>query len=361
MKRAFNFNAGPAALPLSVLQKAQEQFVDYNGAGMSIMEMSHRSAAYEAVNNETEALVRRLLQVPDNYKILFMTGGASTQFAMLPMNFLAADKQAAYVHTGAWASKAISEAKMIGQTVVAASAEADQYMKMPSLDHLALDANTAYLHVTSNETIGGTQMKKFPSIGNIPLIADMSSDILSRPLQVEQFGMIYAGAQKNLGPSGVTLVIIRDDLVAASSKDIPTMFRYSTHAKSNSLYNTPPSYSVYMMKLVLEWIEEMGGVSKLEAYNEQKTDLIYNTIDNSDGFYRGCADPESRSRMNITFRLATEQLEKQFVQESELAGFVGLKGHRDVGGLRASTYNAVPLASCEALAQFMKDFQQRNG
>ncbi|MFD2117652.1 3-phosphoserine/phosphohydroxythreonine transaminase [Paenibacillus yanchengensis] len=360
MKRAFNFNAGPAALPLSVLQKAQEQFVDFNGAGMSIMEMSHRSAAYEQVNNETEALVRKLLQVPDNYKVLFMQGGASTQFAMLPMNYLTAGKQAAYVDTGAWAGKAIKEAELIGNTVIAASSASDQYMKMPALDQLSLDSNTAYLHLTSNETIGGTQFKTFPNTGNVPLIVDMSSDILSRPLQIEQYGMIYAGAQKNLGPSGVTLVIVREDLVAASNKEIPTMFRYSTHAKSNSLYNTPPSYSVYMMKLVLEWIDEMGGVDKLAAYNEHKTNLIYNVIDNSDGYYRGCADIDSRSRMNITFRMANEELEKQFVKESEQAGFVGLKGHRDVGGLRASTYNAVPTASCEALAQFMVDFQKRN-
>ncbi|OMF32149.1 phosphoserine transaminase [Paenibacillus sp. FSL H8-0548] len=361
MTRAFNFNAGPAAIPLEVLKQAQEQFVDYKGAGMSIMEMSHRSNLYEDVNNETQALLRELFGVPENYEVLLLQGGASTQFAMLPLNFLTAGKQGAYVMTGAWAEKALKEAKLVGDAVVAASTEADKFMRMPTLSEIVVPDNAAYLHLTSNETIGGTQFKEFPETGDVPLIADMSSDILSRPIDVSKFGVIYAGAQKNLGPSGVTVVIIRKDLAENSPKTIPAMFRYATHAKSKSLYNTPPSFSVYMMKLVLEWIKEKGGVAQLDQFNHDKTKLIYDAIDQSGGFYSGCAQPQNRSLMNITFRIQTEELEKQFVKESEKEGFVGLKGHRDVGGLRASTYNAVPLESCQALSQFMLDFQKRNG
>ncbi|WP_214630484.1 3-phosphoserine/phosphohydroxythreonine transaminase [Paenibacillus agaridevorans] len=361
MARAFNFNAGPAAIPLEVLQQAAEQFVDYQGAGMSIMEMSHRSALFEGVNNEAQALLKELIGIPDNYQVLFLQGGASTQFAMLPMNLLKAGRPAAYVKTGAWADKAMKEAQLIGETVVAASTESDKYMRMPSLSEIVVPSDASYLHLTSNETIGGVQFHEFSDTGDIPLIADMSSDILSRPIDVSKFGVIYAGAQKNLGPSGVTVVIIRDDLVEQSPKDIPAMFRYNTHAKASSLYNTPPSFSVYMVGLVLNWIKGMGGVGQLEQYNRDKTKLIYDAIDQSGGFYRGAAQTGSRSFMNITFRLGSEELEKLFVKQSEAEGFVGLKGHRDVGGLRASTYNAVPLESCQALAQFMADFQKRNG
>ncbi|MNZ49470.1 Phosphoserine aminotransferase [compost metagenome] len=361
MTRAFNFNAGPAAIPLEVLQQAQEQFVDYKGAGMSIMEMSHRSALYEQVNNEAQALLRELFGIPDHYHVLLLQGGASTQFAMVPLNLLASGQTGAYVMTGAWADKALKEAKLIGDTAIAATTEADQFMRVPSLSEIVIPDNAAYLHLTSNETIGGTQFNEFPDTGDIPLVADMSSDILSRPIDISKFGIIYAGAQKNLGPSGVTVVIIRDDLVKAGSKTIPSMFRYETHAKATSLYNTPPSFSVYMVSLVLQWIKSKGGVAQLEQYNRDKTKLIYDAIDQSGGFYRGCAQQQSRSVMNITFRIQSEELEKQFIKESEKEGFVGLKGHRDVGGLRASTYNAVPLESCQALAQFMTDFQKRNG
>lgn len=361
MARAYNFNAGPAAIPLEVLQQAQEQFVEYHGAGMSIMEMSHRSALYEDVNNEAQSLMRELFGIPNNYKVMFLQGGASTQFAMLPMNLLREGHPAAYVHTGAWADKAIKEAKLIGETVIAASTADDKFMRVPSLSEIQVPANGSYLHVTSNETIGGTQFHEFPDTGDVPLIADMSSDILSRPIDVSKFGVIYAGAQKNLGPSGVTVVIMREDLAMGSPKTIPAMFRYETHAKAGSLYNTPPSFSVYMVSLVLKWIKAKGGVAQMEQYNRDKTKLIYDVIDGSGGFYQGCAQAQSRSVMNITFRLDSEDLEKQFIKESEQQGFVGLKGHRDVGGLRASTYNAVPLESCQALAQFMKDFQQRNG
>ncbi|BBH21594.1 phosphoserine aminotransferase [Paenibacillus baekrokdamisoli] len=360
-KRAYNFNAGPAALPLEVLKQAQEEFVDFAGAGMSIMEMSHRSAIYEQVHNDAQALLRELFGIPSNYKVLFLQGGASTQFAMIPMNLLTPDKVAAFVMTGSWADKAIKEAKLFGQTAVAASSAADKFNRIPDLSDLQIPDNAAYLHVTSNETIEGTQYSAFPETGDVTLIADMSSDILSRPVDVSKFGMIYAGAQKNLGPSGVTVVIVREDLIEQSPKSIATMLRYDTHASNNSLYNTPPSFSVYLMGLMLKWVQERGGVAATEQYNRDKTKLIYDTIDQSGGFYRGFADPSSRSLMNITFRIQTEELENQFAKESEQHGFIGLKGHRSVGGLRASTYNAVTLESCKALAEFMQDFQKRNG
>jgi phosphoserine aminotransferase len=360
-KRAYNFNAGPAALPLEVLKQAQQEFIDFSGAGMSIMEMSHRSAIYEQVNNEAQELLRELYGIPNNYKVLFLQGGASTQFAMIPMNLLTPDTSAAFVMTGSWADKAIKEAKLIGQTSIVASSEADKFNRIPDLSGIELPSNAAYLHVTSNETIEGTQYAAFPETGDVTLIADMSSDILSRPVDISKFGLIYAGAQKNLGPSGVTIVIVREDLVAQSPKTIPTMLRYDTHVSTNSLYNTPPSFSVYLVGLMLKWVKERGGVAATEQYNRDKTKLIYDTIDQSGGFYRGFADPASRSLMNITFRIQSEELENLFAKESEKQGFVGLKGHRSVGGLRASTYNAVPLESCKALAEFMQDFQKRNG
>jgi phosphoserine aminotransferase len=359
--RAYNFNAGPAALPLEVLKRAQEELVDYKGIGMSVMEISHRSAEFEALNNETQALMKELFAIPDGYQVLFLQGGASTQFAMIPMNFLAPGKKASYVMTGAWAEKAYKEAKLFGEAVIAASSEADKFMRIPALSEMTIDPDAAYFHITSNETIEGTQYAEYPTAGNVPLIADMSSDILCRPVDVSKFSLIYAGAQKNLGPSGVTVVIARDELLQQSPKGIATMLRYETHAKNNSLYNTPPAYSVYMMNLVLQWIRDNGGAAAIEKRNREKTSLIYNAIDQSGGFYSGCAQPGSRSIMNITFRLETEELEKRFVKESEQNGFVGLKGHRSVGGLRASTYNAVPYESCKALAEFMADFQKRNG
>lgn len=360
--RAYNFNAGPAALPLEVLQQAQEQFVDFGGTGMSIMEMSHRSATYEGVHNSAQTVLKELLGIPEGYHVLFLQGGASTQFAMIPMNFLASGKTASYVMTGNWAGKAIKEAKLFGETSIAASGEQDKFMKIPSLSDIQIAPNSAYLHITSNETIEGTQYAAYPTTGDVPLIADMSSDIMCRPVDVSQFAMIYAGAQKNLGPSGVTIAIVRDDLVqSAAAKGLPTMMRYETHSKNNSLYNTPPSFSIYMVDLMLKWIKSNGGLTAMEQRNIEKAALIYDTIDASGGFYRGCAEAGSRSLMNITFRLQTEELEKLFVKESEQNGFVGLKGHRDVGGLRASTYNAVPYESCRALQQFMKVFQQRNG
>ncbi|MEK8126929.1 3-phosphoserine/phosphohydroxythreonine transaminase [Paenibacillus filicis] len=359
--RAYNFNAGPAALPLEVLQKAQEQLVEYQGIGMSIMEISHRSSQYEQLNEETQSLLKELYAIPDGYKVMFLQGGGSTQFAMVPMNLLSAGKKAYFVQTGAWSNKAIKEAKLFGETAIAASSEGEKYSRIPDLSQLQLGDDAAYLHITTNETIEGTEFTELPDTGNVPLVGDMSSDILSRPLDVSKFGLIYAGAQKNLGPSGVTVVIARDELIQDSPKHLATMLRYDTHAKANSLYNTPPVYSVYMVNLVLKWIKEHGGVAVMEKRNKEKTSLIYSAIDNSGGFYRGIVQPEYRSLMNITFRMESEELEKKFVKESEQNGFVGLKGHRDVGGLRASTYNAVPFEACQALAAFMTDFQKRNG
>lgn len=359
--RAYNFNPGPAALPLEVLRQAQEELTDYRGIGMSVMEISHRSKEYEAINAETQDLVHELLGVPQGYKTLFLQGGASTQFAMVPMNFLRPGKTAAYIHTGSWAAKAYKEAKLFGEAVIAASTEADGFTRVPAPEEIRVPDNAAYVHVTSNETIGGIQYRAFPDTGGVPLFADMSSDIMSRPIDVSQFGLIYAGAQKNIGPSGVTVVIIREDLLQDLPKELPAMLHYGVQAENNSLYNTPPVFPVYMVNLVLKWIKSNGGLAKMEAYNREKTDLIYRAIDNSGGFYRGVADPGSRSIMNITFRLKDEELEKTFVKEAEQAGFVGLKGHRSVGGLRASTYNAVPREACKALADFMTEFARKFG
>ena len=360
-KRAYNFNAGPAALPLEVLERAQAEFVDFRNTGMSIMEMSHRGAVYESVHNVAQERILSLLGSPKGYKVLFLQGGASTQFAMVPMNLLGAGQTASYIMTGSWAKKALSEAKLIGETQIAASSEADKFMKLPDVSNLELPEHTAYVHITSNETIEGTQFKSFPDTGSVPLIADMSSDIFCKPIDLNQFDMIYAGAQKNLGPSGITVVIAREELVSESPKTIPTMFRYSTHVDNNSLYNTPPSFSVYMVNEVLKWIEEQGGLAGVEQKNIKKAELLYNTIDSSGDFYRGCVASEDRSLMNVTFRLASEELEKKFITASEQEGFVGLKGHRSVGGLRASIYNAAPYESVKALTDFMKHFQQTNG
>ncbi len=356
--RAYNFNPGPSALPLEVLQQAAEEMTDFEGTGMSVMELSHRSENYERLNDNTQQLFRKLYGIPVGYKILFLQGGASTQFAMVPMNLLPSGKTAAYVDSGSWAVKAYKEAKLFGEAFAAVSGKEGGYQEMPDLSKLELPENTAYLHLTSNETIEGIQYQDFPDTGSIPLIGDMSSDIMSRPVDVSRFALIYGGAQKNLGPSGVTVVIAKEELVAESPKELATMLRYDTHVKNNSLYNTPPSFSVYVMNLVLKWIDAKGGLAAIERMNREKTDLIYKVIDESDGFYRGHALPGHRSRMNITFRLHEENVEKTFLKAAEEAGFIGLKGHRSVGGCRASTYNAVPYDNCAALAQFMSDFRR---
>jgi len=359
--RIFNFNAGPAVLPLEVLQEAQAEFLNYKGTGMSIMEISHRSKPYEAINAEAEANLKELLGLGDNYRVLFLQGGASTQFAMVPMNFLPEGRTADYILTGAWSEKALKEAKLFGKTHVAATTADGNYKRIPRMDEIQLSENPAYVHITSNNTIFGTQWNELPSFGQVPLIADMSSDILNKPFVAENFAMIYAGAQKNLGPSGVTVVIIRKDLLENNPKNITTMLRYETHSKNDSLYNTPPSFSVYMLNLVLKWLKAQGGLVGIGKRNVEKAGLIYDTIDHSGGFFTGHADLDSRSLMNVTFRLPNEELEKTFAKEAEQAGLVGLKGHRSVGGLRASIYNAMSVEGCKALQDFMLEFKRKNG
>ncbi|GAB4204015.1 MAG: 3-phosphoserine/phosphohydroxythreonine transaminase [Roseiflexaceae bacterium] len=361
MSRVHNFNAGPAVLPQPVLAQVQSELLDYQGQGMSIMEMSHRSKLFEGIVAEAEARIKRLAGVGDEYRALFLQGGASMQFAMVPLNFLKAGSVADYLMTGAWADKALEEASKLGEARVAASTREEGYRRMPHASEISLSDAPAYVHITSNETIQGTQWHAWPDVGNRPLIADMSSDIFSRPLDASRFALIYGGAQKNLGPSGITLVLARSSFLEQGRSDIPTFLRYSTHAKNNSLYNTPPTFGIYMLNLVLKWIEDQGGLSGMEQRNQRKAATIYGAIDRSGGFYKGHATPEARSLMNITFRLPNQELEKQFVSEATKAGMVGLAGHRSVGGIRASIYNALEQESCQALADFMDEFLRREG
>jgi phosphoserine aminotransferase len=361
MTTVYNFNAGPAVLPPPVLEQIQAELRDYRGRGMSIMEMSHRSKEYEALNREAEAAFKRLLGVGAGYRALFLQGGASLQFAMAPLNFLPPGARADYLLTGAWAEKAYDEAAALGQVRIAASTREGGYRRVPRADEIALDPQAAYVHLTSNETIQGVQWHAWPDTGDRPVVADMSSDLMSRPLDAGRFALIYAGAQKNLGPSGVTAVLIREDLLERANPGVPTMLRYTTHAQHNSLYNTPPTFGVYALSLVLSWIEEMGGLEGMGRRNAHKAALVYDAIDRSGGFYRGHAERESRSLMNVTFRLPSEALEQRFVAEAEAAGMVGLAGHRSVGGIRASLYNALSQEACAALAAFMDEFARRNG
>jgi phosphoserine aminotransferase len=358
--RIHNFNPGPAALPLPVLEEVKEEFLDFKGSGMSVAEISHRSALFEGVLNDAVKRMKGLLKLPDNFKVLFLQGGASSQFFMVPMNLLPEGTSADYVNTGSWAKKAIKEAQILKKShKVIASSEERNFSYIPK--SFSLNPDAAYLHITSNNTIEGTQWSSFPQAGNVPLVSDMSSDIMSRPFDASPFGLIYAGAQKNLGPAGVTIVIIREDLLDRASLDIPTMLRYSTYAEKNSLYNTPPSVAIYMVQLVLKWIEEtIGGLGVMERLNREKADLIYNFIDSS-GFYKGTADADSRSTMNVTFRLPDEALEKKFVADALKDGLGGLKGHRSVGGCRASIYNAVGIDAVRSLVDFMKVFAEKNG
>lgn len=358
--RIYNFNAGPATLPLEVLEEVQGEFLDFKGEGMSIIEMSHRSKTYDAVNAEVEADMKALLGLDDDYRVLFLQGGATLQFSMIPMNFLPAGRTADYVLTGAWAEKALAEAARVGATHVAFTDKDNNYKRMPKMAEIKLSDNPAYVHITSNNTIFGTQWRELPSFGQAPLIADMSSDILSRPFAAKDFSLIYAGAQKNLGPAGVTVVIIRKDMAESNPEALPIMLRYRTYANNNSLYNTPPVFSIYVMGKVLKWIKAGGGLSGMAAHNEAKAKIIYDAIDRFPDFFKPHADKDSRSFMNITFRLPSEELEAQFVKEAVARGMIGLKGHRSVGGLRASIYNGMPKAGCQALADFMVDFMGRN-
>ncbi|HVU01580.1 MAG TPA: 3-phosphoserine/phosphohydroxythreonine transaminase [Polyangiaceae bacterium] len=354
-----NFNAGPAALPLAALERAQAELLDLGGTGMSVIEHSHRGKAYEAVHNEAIQLLTELLAIPASHQVLFLQGGASTQFAMIPMNLLPQGKSADYVLTGAWGKKAFQEAQTVGTVRKATKADPEaKPARVPKQSELELDPNAAYVHITSNETIGGAQFHEFPNTGNVPLVADMSSDILWKPIDVSKFGVIYAGAQKNIGPSGVAVVIIRKDLVEGGRKDIPKIFRYSTHAAENSLYNTPSTFAIYLMRNVLDIVKKDGGLAAVEKRNLAKAKLLYDAIDARPGFYSCPVEKDSRSTMNVVFNLPNEELEGKFVAAAQKAGMVGLKGHRSVGGIRASIYNAVSLEWVGALAKFMNEFEK---
>jgi len=358
--RIHNFNPGPAALPLAVLEEIQGNFLDFQESGMSITEISHRSREFEDVINDAVDRTKRLLNLEDNFEVLFIQGGASLQFCMIPMNFLAPGKSADYVDTGTWSTKAIKEAELQGKSIaVVASSEDKNYSYIPK--NILFNGDAAFVHLTSNNTIKGTQWAQFPDTKGVPIICDMSSDIMSRPLDVNRFGMIYAGAQKNIGPAGVCLVIIRKDLLDWIPDTVPTMLKYTTFAAKNSLYNTPPCFAIYTVQLVLKWLEEtIGGLGKMAAINQDKAQLLYGYMDGS-SFYRATAEADSRSLMNVTFRLPSEDLEKQFVEQALDNGLGGLKGHRSVGGCRASIYNALSLEAVGALVEFMKTFAQKNG
>lgn len=359
-KRVFNFNAGPGALPLEVLEQAQAELLDFKGTGMSVMEMSHRSKEFEAVIGGAEADLRTLLGIPSNYKVLFQQGGASLQFTMLPMNLLPTGASADYIITGVWGKTALKEAGKIGKVRAAANTEADGFKTLPT--SFDFDPNAAYLHFTSNETIHGIEFFNEPTPpAGVPLVCDASSDFISHPIDVSKYSLIYAGAQKNAGPSGVTIVIIRDDMLDRVPANLPVMLDYKAQAATGSMHNTPPSFSVYMVGLVFKWALKSGGLTEIEKTNRKKADLVYQAIDQSGGFYRGHAQTSARSLMNITFRLPTEDLEETFAKEAKGAGLIGLKGHRSVGGMRASTYNAVTIEGTQALTQFMAEFQRKNG
>jgi phosphoserine aminotransferase len=359
-KRVFNFNPGPATLPLPVLERVQAEFLDYKGTGMSIMESSHRAAEYEEVNDTAMALMKELLGMPQGYTVLFLQGGASLQFAMVPMNFLNKGEFADYIITGMWSQRAIKEANILAEGRVAASTESEKFVRIPKPAEIKLDPKAKYVHMTSNNTIYGTQWHYVPDVGGLPLMCDASSDILCRKWEWSKFALIYGGAQKNLGPSGVTVVVIRDDLIEKGRKDIPTLLQYRTHSKDKSLYNTPNTFGVYFLKCYLEYVKSIGGVAAVEKVNRQKHDLLYATIDQSGGYYRGTVQPDSRSWMNVPIRMRDEELEKKFLGEAKKNGFIGLKGHRSVGGIRVSMYNAMPLDGIEKLTAFMKDFQKKN-
>jgi len=360
MSRPYNFSAGPAMLPEAVLQRARDEMLDWQGSGMSVMEMSHRGKEYMSIAEQAEATLREIMGIPANYKVLFLQGGASAQFAMVPMNLLRGKKGADYVNTGAWSKKAIAEAKRYGEVNVVASSEADGFNSVPAFTSWQMNPEAAYLHYTPNETIGGVEFSWIPETGDVPLVADMSSTILSRPIDVSKFGLIYAGAQKNVGPAGLTLVIVREDLIGETLPGTPTMFDYAVHAENDSMYNTPPTYAWYLAGLVFEWIREQGGLPAMAEINRRKADKLYAAIDNSP-FYANPVEPASRSWMNVPFTLADPSLDAQFLSEAREIGLLTLKGHRSVGGMRASIYNAMPEAGVDRLVEFMADFEQRCG
>jgi phosphoserine aminotransferase len=361
-ERIYNFSAGPAVLPESVLKQAQQELFALPGVGMSVLEISHRSTAFERIINEAEADLRRLLAIPENYKVLFLQGGASLQFSMVPMNLLPQGGSADYLLTGSWGQGAIKEAKKLGAVREAASTAETNFNRLPRPEEIKLDPNAAYLHFTSNETIFGVEFQEEPEAGDVPLVCDMSSNFISKPIDVSKYGLIYAGAQKNAGPAGATIVIIREDLLEKAPQGLPAMLDYKNLAKSGSMYNTPPCFAIYICGLVFKWLlTDIGGLEKIFADNKAKARILYDAIDASDGYYRGHAEKDCRSLMNVTFRLPNEELEKKFNKESTAAGLDGLKGHRSVGGLRASIYNAFPKEGVVKLVEFMREFARKNG
>ena len=359
-ERIFNFSAGPAVLPMPVLEEAQRELVSLPGVGMSVMEISHRSKTFDEIIGRAEKGLRELLGIPENYHVLFLQGGASLQFSMIPMNLLPQEGSADYIVTGSWGKKAVKEAKREGAVNIAATTADGGFTRTPAQDELRLDPKAAYVHLTTNETIEGVEWKHEPEVGDVPLFADASSDILSHRIPFEKYALVYAGAQKNMGPSGVTLVIIRDDLLQRIPDNLHTMLDYRTHVENKSLYNTPNTWGIYIIDLVCKWLQGKGGLAGMERENEEKAKLLYDAID-ATPFYRGHADADSRSIMNVTFRLPSEELEKRFANEATAAGLDGLKGHRSVGGIRASIYNAFPREGVEALVAFMREFEKKNG
>jgi phosphoserine aminotransferase len=360
VERVYNFSSGPAVLPLPVLEQVQRDLVALPGVGMSVMEISHRSSTFEMIIGQAEADIRRLAGVPDGYRILFLQGGASLQFSMVPMNLLTEGTTADYINTGSWAEKAVKEAKRVGNVHVTGLPDGAPFDRIPTDAECEFTPGAAYVHMTSNNTIEGTQWHRLPASGDAPLVNDASSDIFSGPIDISKYGLIYAGAQKNLGPSGVVLVIVREDLLARSTKSLHTMLNYAVQAENGSLYNTPPAFGVYVLGLVMQWLLANGGLPAIAAVNERKAGKLYAELDRT-GFWRPTAQADSRSLMNVTFRMASEELEPVFIKESTTAGFDGLKGHRSVGGMRASIYNAFPEAGVDALIDFMRDFERRNG
>ncbi len=360
--RIFNFSAGPGVLPLSVLEQARDELLNTNNSGMSVMEMSHRSKDFAEIINNTEAGLRKAMAIPDEYEVLFLQGGASLQFAMVPLNLYLQGNPVNVLHTGAWTKKAITELDKVAAYNIAASTEADNFTRLPAQDEIKLDENASYVHICTNNTIFGTQWHTLPDVGDIPLVADMSSDILSRPIDVSKFGLIFAGAQKNIGPSGVTVVIMRPELAERAPQNRPTMIQYRTFIKNKSLYNTPSTFGIYMIGLVMNWLDAQGGVSAIAEHNQQKADVLYNAIDATD-FYTCPVALQDRSLMNVVFRVqnGNEALEQKLIAQAAEAGLSGLKGHRSVGGLRASIYNAQSLEAVNALADFMRDFEAKNG
>lgn len=360
MAQTYNFSAGPAMLPAAVMQQAQQELVDWRGSGMSVMEMSHRGKEFMEIASTAEADLRELMSIPENYKVLFLQGGASSQFAMVPLNLMGRTGEADYCNTGSWSKKAIAEGKRYGQVNICASAESDGFNQVPEFDQWKLSNAAAYVHITPNETIGGVEFNGLPNTGDVPLVADMSSTILSRPVDVTQYGIIYAGAQKNIGPAGLTIAIVRDDLIGGAKDNCPAMMNYATHADADSMYNTPPTYSWYLAGLVFQWLKQKGGLDAMAEINQRKAEKLYAAIEAND-FYSNPVKVANRSWMNVPFILKDPDLDATFLAEAKQAGLVTLKGHRSVGGMRASIYNAMPEEGVDALISFMNDFASRNG